>query len=377
MTRPLADPDVRTVAVVRLRTGLGDLLASVPALRALRAARPDLHVTFVTYAEMADVVRRQDGYVDDLLVFPGHPDIPERPAPGADVVERFFAQAQQRRFDLAVQAYGALPAANEVTARMGARLTGGFFTPGAWPVPAGRLGTHLPYPFRAHEVDRHLRLARFLGAGGAATEDRALEFPLTDADRGEATGVLSAVRSPFAVVHPGATAASRRWPTERFAVVADGLVDRGLDVVLTGVQGERDTVRAVRRAMRRDAHDLAGATSLGGATAVLDRAAVVVSGDTGVVQLAIARGVPTVTAYLAGDATRWHGPDPARNRVVAVDVGCNPCGLLTCPIDFRCATELSPQRMLAEVDVVLGNGVGAGHSGDRREDVVERGADRP
>jgi ADP-heptose:LPS heptosyltransferase len=304
----------------------------------------------VTFGEMAEVVRRQGKYVDELLPFPGHPDIPERPAPDRAVVEDFFAGARARRFDLALQMYGALPAANAVTAGLGATLTGGFVTPGAWPAD---LATHLPYPVRAHEIDRHLRLMRFLGV---PAEDRHLEFPLEDADRAEAERALAGVAGPFAVVHPGATAASRQWPPERFAAVADGLVQRGLTVVLTGVPGERELTGRVRAAMRMTGApvvDLTGETGLGGAAAVVDRAAVVVSSDTGIVQIAIARGVPTVTAYLAGDADRWRGPDPGRNRVAKVDVGCNPCGLLACPIDFRCATGLTATRMLAEVDAVL------------------------
>ena len=77
------------------------------------------------------------------------------------------------------------------------------------------------------------------------------------------------------------------------------------------------------------------------------------SGDTGVVQLAVAGGTPTATVYLAGSAARWRGPDPVRNQVVAVDVGCNPCGLLACPIDFRCATGISPDLVLLAVDRAL------------------------
>lgn len=356
--RPLADPDVRRVAVVRLRTGLGDLLASVPALRAMRRARPDLHVTMISFAEVVGAVRRQHSYVDDFLPFPGHPDIPERPAPPTAEWLSFVADARGRRFDLALQMYGALPAANAVTAELGARIVGGFVTPGRW---YGTLDTHLPYPVFAHEIDRHLRLVDFLGAPPAG---RALEFPICDGDRADlAAGMASAgtdlLGRRVAVVHPGATAPSRRWPVQRFAEVADGLAARGLTVVLTGIQAERDVVDAVADAMSQPAVNLCARTALGGLAALVEHAAVVVSNDTGVVQIAIALQVPTVTVYLAGDASRWRGADEKRHRAAAVDVGCNPCGLLTCPIDFRCATTLSAQRVLDEVDLALAAGAGS------------------
>ncbi|GGL99592.1 glycosyltransferase family 9 protein [Nakamurella endophytica] len=347
--RPLADPAVRTVALVRLRTGLGDLLASVPALRALRTARPDLAVTLVTYGEMAPVVARSAAYVDELLAFPGHPDIPERPAPAAAEVDRWFDQVRARRFDVAVQMYGALPAANEVTAALGARITAGFLTPGA---AAGDLTTHLPYPFRAHEVDRHLRLLEFLGVPPAG---RHLEFPLTAGEVAAARTVLTETGltgGPLAVVHPGATAQSRLWPTGYFAAVADGLAERGFRVAITGVPSERPLVDAVRAAARSAPVDLCGCTDLGGAGAVLAAADVLVSNDTGVVQLAVALGTPSVTVYLAGDAARWRGAEADGHRAAMVDVGCNPCGLQRCPIDFRCAHWLTPAQVLAEVDLL-------------------------
>jgi ADP-heptose:LPS heptosyltransferase len=307
----------------------------------------------ISFAEVEDVVRRQHAYVDEFLPFPGHSDVPERPPPPADVWQAFLAAARARRFDLAAQMYGALAAANRVTEQLGARIVGGFVTPGAHDAP---LATHLPYPFRAHEIDRHLRLVEFLGA---APDGRHLEFPLTEEDRREATAVLAG-RTGYAVVHPGATAASRRWPAQRFATVADGLAERGVPVVLTGVRGEKDLVAEVAERMRRPALELAGRTSLGGAAAVVDGARLVVSNDTGIVQVAVARRVPTVTVYLAGDAARWRGADRRRHRAAAVDVGCNPCGLQACPIDFRCATELSPAAVLAECDAVLAAQPGAG-----------------
>jgi hypothetical protein len=70
---PLLDPSVRSLLLVRLRVGLGDLLCTVPAVRALRAARPDLHVALATWPEMAGVVARTAPWVDELVRSPGRP----------------------------------------------------------------------------------------------------------------------------------------------------------------------------------------------------------------------------------------------------------------------------------------------------------------
>ncbi|CCG03758.1 glycosyltransferase family 9 protein [Blastococcus saxobsidens] len=175
MTAPLADPAVRRVALVRLRVGLGDLVCSMPALRRLRDARPDLRVSLITWAEMAPVVDRMAGLVDELLPFPGAEGIPER-APDPAGWAPFLVAAAQRRFDLALQVYGDRPAANRVTAALGARLTGGF-APTGWQPPSGTGGLHLRYPLDVHEVDRHLRLFEHLGLPPGAPAP--MSFPLS------------------------------------------------------------------------------------------------------------------------------------------------------------------------------------------------------
>jgi ADP-heptose:LPS heptosyltransferase len=352
--RPLRDPAVRRIALVRLRVGMGDLLASVPALRALRAARPDAEVVLITWPETAPVVERMAAYVDELLPFPGYPGIPERP-PDLDGLERFLAATRRRRFDLAVQMYGGQPSANEVTIRIGARRTAGFFTPGAWPADPA---THLPYPHRAHEIDRHLALVEFLGAGAGS---RDLEFPLTAGDRAEAGRVLAADEvGPYAVVHPGATAASRRWLPERFGAVGDALARRGLGVVVTGVTGEEDECGRTAAAMTAPVANLVGATGLGGFAALVAGATLLVTNDSGPTQLAAALGTPSVTIYLAGDPQRWAPFDRRRHRAVQAGVGCQPCPHQTCPIDHRCATGVSVERVVAEVDALLRSRPGVG-----------------
>ena len=71
----------------------------------------------------------------------------------------------------------------------------------------------------------------------------------------------------------------------------------------------------------------------------------VVANDTGTAHLTAAVGGRVVTVFLSGDPVRWrHAPD--LQTVVREDVGCNPCPHLTCPIDFRCALRISPQRVV-------------------------------
>lgn len=350
---PLADPSVRRVAIVRLRVGLGDLLASVPALRALRAQRPDLAVTVITWTETVPILARQAAYVDDLLDFPGYPGIPER-EPRAGAWASFLAEARDRRFDLALQMYGGHPAANEVTGALGARLTGGFLPPGRW---AGDPRTHLPYPVHRHEVHRHLDLVRHLGVAGGSD---ALEFPLAPADHAAADRLRAAnglATGRYACVHAGATAPSRRWPPARFAAVADGLADRGLRVVLAGVAGEQGISGDVAALMRHPAVTTVGATDLGALGALLAGAAVFVGNDSGPAHLAHALRIPSVTVFMAGDVARWAAFDRRRHVALQAGVPCQPCPHQVCPIDLRCAA-IDPAQVVAAAEAAMD---GAGH----------------
>src|SRR5690606_36477132 len=158
-----------------------------------------------------------------------------------------------------------------------------------------------PYPERGSEVHRCLRLTRMLDL---PSDDDRLEFPVTDEDRAELHehGELAALEGEsFVCVHAGAREPTRRWPPERFAAVADALAARGYRIVLTGTHAERGAAEAVARAMSGPATNIAGATSLGALAALLERASLLVTNDTGVSHLAAALRVRSVVVFLASD----------------------------------------------------------------------------
>lgn len=354
VTAPLADPGVRRVALVRLRVGLGDLLCSLPAVRRLRAARPELWISLVTWPEMAAVVNRMGDAVDELLPFPGVDGIPERP-PDLSGWASFVAAAADRHFDLALQVYGDRPAANRVAASLGAREVGGF-APIGWAPPPGSEKLHLRYPVDLHETDRHLRLFEHLGLRGGGPSE--MTFPITPGDEAEHAATMTRHglrRGRYAVLHPGASSPTRRWPASRYAAVGDALAADGLAVVVTGVEGERDISAAVTAAMHSPATDLTGSTSLGGLAALLRDCAVLVGNDTGSAHLAAAVGARAVTVFLPGDPVRWAHRGP-RHRTVAADVPCAPCPFLVCPIDFRCADSVPADVVLSAARRLAGTG---------------------
>lgn len=304
------------VAVVRALPGLGDLLCAVPALRALRAALPDAQITLVGLASARPFAERFAQYVDELLVCPGFPGVVSPPDPRA--VPAFLAEAQARRFDLALQLHGSGVTSNPLAALLGARQTAGCFLPGQYCPDETRF---VPLPEDQHEIRRALApLARL----GLPLQGEALEFPLRPEDRA-ALAALPQARAltpgGYVCLHPGASTPLRRWAPEGFAAAADALAGRGLAVVLTGGADERGLTAAVARAMRAPALDLAGQTGLGALAALLSGAALLLSNDTGVAHLGAALGLPSVVVFAGESADpahmrRWAPLDGLRHRAI-------------------------------------------------------------
>jgi ADP-heptose:LPS heptosyltransferase len=352
---PAALGELAHVAILRALPGLGDLLCSMPALRAVRRAYPDARITLIGLPSAQALVARFAHYVDELLPFPGFPGIPEMPVDPARTTA-FLARAQARRFDLAVQLHGSGQATNPFIALLGARRSAGFVLPGfASPDPE----LFLPYPTDQPEPLRHLALMRFLGL---PADDPALEFPLVAEDRAEAERLLGhhGVVGPYACVNVGAAQERRRWPSQRFAEVADGLAERDLTPVLVGAPGEEPLTAATAALMEAPAADLAGATSLGGLAAVLRRATVTVTNDTGTSHLAAALGAPSVVVFSASDPRRWAPLDGGRHRALgvlsaaSVEEQCTRCLRDGCrrwgdPV----VGEVTPADVLAQCDELL------------------------
>jgi ADP-heptose:LPS heptosyltransferase len=329
----LGDPPPKWVAVLRALQ-LGDLLCAVPAFRALRAALPNTAITLVGLPWAAELVGRFAQYLDGFIEFPGHPGLPEQPAQ-LERIPAFLADAQRRRFDLAIQMHGNGAVSNSLVVLLGARLNAGYFLPGGYCPDPERF---LAYPDHGSEVRRHLRLMEFLGAPARGEH---LEFPLRAKDwqaLWAVEGTQGLRPGTYACVHPGGRAPSHRWSPEEFAAVADRLAGQGLGVVLTGTAPEAPLARAVARSMRAPAIDLCGRTSLGAVAALLAGARLLVCNDTGVSHLAAALGVPSVVACIESDPERWSPLDRQRHRVV-------------CP---RLETDGGGRAMWTETERLLG-----------------------
>jgi len=272
--------------------GLGDFLTGIPAYRAVRRAFPDAEITLAAPAGLRPLAELA-GAVDRLA-----PTGELQPVPWP------FAPP-----DLAIDLHGRGPRSRRLLADLRPRRLIGF-DPGDGD---GDSATGPPCRWRSDEHEVH-RWCRLLAAHGIPADPDDLDLARPGA--GPDSPVLPA--AGYVVIHPGASAPSRRWPADRFAAVAAVLHRQGHRIVITGSAAERPLAFEVaRRAGLRPAVVLAGATALTELARLVADAGLVVSGDTGTAHLATAYRRPSVVLFGPVPPAEW-GPLPGRRLHVAL-----------------------------------------------------------
>jgi ADP-heptose:LPS heptosyltransferase len=274
--------------------GLGDLLTAVPALRALARAFPERRRLLVAPQALAPLValigtdprRAPDGRdraVDALVDLPAA--VGGRPL-DAHAAARFPSGA------LAVNLHGRGPESHRLLLAAAPTRLIAFArhdVPRAADGPAWEPGEH--------EVARWCRLLR---AHGIAADPAELDLTLPGAARD---------RSGPTLIHPGSASAARRWPPERWAVVARGEVARGRAVLVSGSEAEAPLAARVAAAAALPADAVrAGGTDLRGLAALVAGAGRVACADTGVAHLATALRVPSVVLFGPTAPAAWGPP---------------------------------------------------------------------
>lgn len=356
----------RRIAVFRALQ-LGDMLCAVPALRALRKAEPDATITLIGLPWAASFVERFSHLVDDLMVFPGAPGMPEQPI-RAEETEAFYRQARERQFDLAIQLHGSGLVTNAIVRQLGARQMAGFrpvpaaptagrserkWMPGALSYGARPLNELLIDWPGGNEIERLLALTSRLGYAPDGTQ---LEFPLRPADNAawqRLALMYDLMPGNFICIHPGARMHSRRWPVERFAAVAEQLRQHW-KIVVTGTPDEADLAAQLCGALGSPVINLCGKTDLGAMAAVVKHARLLLCNDTGASHIAAAMRTPSVVVSCGSDSARWAPLDTTRHRVLADYPACRPCMHQDCPVGHLCAEGVEVDDVVAAAKAMIG-----------------------
>jgi lipopolysaccharide heptosyltransferase II len=308
--------------LIRSTNWLGDAVMSAPAVRAIKAGRPDAHVTILTQAKLVDFWRSMPE-VDDVIAI--------SPREGVLSVARKIGH----RFEAAFVFPNSVRAGLEVwLAGIPRRI--GYHRPWRGGAINAVVGDPLPGPL-VHEVTHYLEMARY---AGAEITPELLKAPA----RQRPSGVLKLGMVPGAEYGP-----AKRWMPESFAEVARQVrVELGAEWRIFGVEADRPVADVIAASLDGGCENLAGRTTLAELIERIRECRLVLTNDTGAMHLAAHLGVPVV-AIFGSTEERLTGPLGPSSRVLRHHVPCSPCFLRECPLDLRCMKAVTVDEVVAAI----------------------------
>jgi lipopolysaccharide heptosyltransferase II len=318
---------------------MGDVILTTPLVRALRQAHPEAWISYVTKRLYAPLLAHN----------PRVNEVIELPADGR--LGDLARTLRERHFTHGLDLHGSLRS-RALRWMVGGRWRG---------YPKRRLARSIlirtkrdVFRDRRHVVERYFDAARGLGvAPDGAPADLFLPRPKLDgARRFLVSQALGTSRSLVALA-PGAAHWTKRWPVRHWQRLATQLTLSGYDVVVLGGPAEQNVGEEIAAAGDQQAASAAGRFDLLGTAALLKEARCVVVGDTGVMHMATAVGVPVVTLF--GPTVRAFGYPPyqARATILEEDLPCRPCSAMggpRCPLGHHhCLENLAPDRVFQAV----------------------------
>lgn len=350
---PIDWAGLRRLLVVR-PDNLGDVLLAGPALAAMRAAAPDARIDLLASpggAAAASLLPEVDDVVVARVSWQRIEPAPGVPDPGlAD-------ELAARRYDAAV----VLTSFSQSPWPAGyvCQLAGIPVRAGTSKEFGGAGLTHwVPSPHDdLHQVDRALHVLDRLGVppGKSALHAHVAPAASEAAERAlrEAGGDPG---SPHAVLLPGASCPSRRYPPAGFRAAVRELTGAGLPVVVCGSGSERDLVHEVADGIP-GAVALAGELDVPSLAALLGGAAVVIANNSGGMHLADAVGTPVVVLFAGTELVEQYRPRSVRARVLGVPTACTPCRQFTCRYQHECLDVAPAEIAHAALDLGVPGGL--------------------
>jgi lipopolysaccharide heptosyltransferase II len=219
--------------------------------------------------------------------------------------------------------------------------------------------THaIPVPtLERHAVDRYLDVGPLLGLDARPAD---FSFPIPQRARERVAALLhhhGIAQAKLIVMAPGTVWETKQWRREGFAEVAHHFLQRDFAVALIGSARERAVCSEVA-ALAPGVVNLGGATTLSEVAALIRRATICLTNDSGPMHLAVALDRPVVSIFGSTDPI-WIGPYRREGAVLQARLPCSPCylrQLSRCAHDHACMKGVSAAAVIARVEDMLSEG---------------------
>jgi heptosyltransferase-2 len=336
------DPPPRRILVKEVNW-LGDLVMSIPALRAIRRAWPDAHLAVLVKKELASFF---DGaaWLDEVI-----PYSVGRGLSGFMDRRRIIGKIRARKFDLGVLFPSSFESALWI-AMAGIKRRAGFVADARGALLTLKAAPP-PEALGRHQVNYWLSMLRETGVADGPADDFAIENDVHGPHRERMRQWLAANRrrvgSPiFAIAPAAAYGPAKEWPADRYGALIDLLAQHDdAEVVLVGAPSERAKCDEVAAASKSGAIVAAGGTNIGELVALLSLCDGFIGNDSGCAHIAGALGLPTVAIFGSTNPDRT-GPLGSKTRVIYRKLECSPCLARTCRFGhYNCLTQVQAAEL--------------------------------
>lgn len=363
---PALKPQVfypKRILIIRLDL-IGDLVLSLPIVRLLKQTYPEAEIDLLALPTSSRIITT-DPDLHSILTY--DPNIWRRPKSLLQPKHWHEARAltqqlQAQHYDLAISVFG--PWAAILAILSGARRRLGYGKesyPGLMTdnVP----GQHWDPQDHIHEVDYCVRLAQAAGAT-IQPEDRIPTLFVAEKIQQEVADILehvgiSADTRLIACHVSSNNGQSKRWPLPYWATLIDRLLsDEQVTVVFTGAPEDQAFIEAIAARMQRSAINLAGKTSLAQLAGLLQRADLLITGDSGPMHIAAAVGTQLIAIHGPTDPA-LSGPVSPRATILKDTIWCSPCYKAKgAPADCRffttqCMKNIPPEQVFATIQTIF------------------------
>lgn len=326
---------------------LGDMLCIIPTVRAIRMAWPSAEIALIGLPWQNDFVQRFNRYFDRFIEFPGWPGLPER-EPDAEKILAFLDYIRSQKFDLVFQLQGNGEITNSMCMLWGAKRVSGLRKSGEYEAisslfPVSQDGEH--------EITRFFKILHCLNIPVQGTD---LEYPITREEEIKANQLLQSVGirpHEFICIHPGARDVRRRWPVDNFAFIANQLATRDCSIVLTGSAEEAAVLSTLQENVLSPVINVVesfGHLTAGELAAILKRARMLVSNDTGVSHLAVALAVPSVIIFSRYSSfERWRPLNSKLHHAIPFEAANDAMNVLAKVMETLAASDRSKHSFVS------------------------------
>jgi predicted lipopolysaccharide heptosyltransferase III len=345
-------PENSRALFIRIRN-LGEAVLDTANLRALKRFRPDLRIATLVEATYADL------YAADPQI-----EVIPLPKSGKDRRSSLAARLnvigaiRRRDFTAVVNLHGG-PTSAQLTFLSGARhrvgarhFRGGYAYNLRIPPAEEILGRK-----NLHTVEYQFGQFKWLGLPGGEPEPTHLY--VAPQFRQSAFAALREAgvdpEKPYVALAPTNEFYTKRWAPERFAAIAEALIARGFQIVMTGAPtAEQRAQLAETQAAAEHPLPCLSSLSIGELVAVIAGAKMFIGNDSGPAHIAAAVKTPLVALFGPASAVRW-SPWRAPSILIQNYFPCNPCAMYTCEAfdEPECIKSITVDQVAKAIDRLL------------------------